>query len=279
MKKAHLTFLFVSLLSISAFTQIISNVEAKVAGDKILISYSVIGLKLNESLNISLYVSRDGGITFQGPLKEVSGDIGEGIKNGSHEIYWDALKEMPFTDEVLIFDVLADKIKDKRDLFLSYSANDITLLGLRFGSIGRIGWYIEGRISLKPFENSQYNFKKGDEVIYDYNKPGYYEFTGNDNYSAMSVCAGITLQPARNFFFYIGGGYGKEEYLMEINEFSYEDNNSTGQALVKSEDYSYTGYEIDAGLILRFGKFIISGGATTINSLTFNWTAGVGVSF
>ena len=123
------------------------------------------------------------------------------------------------------------------------------------------------------------NFNEGDNIIPDYNKQGYYEFTGNNNYSAMSVCAGITLQPTWNFFIYAGVGYAKEEYLMEIDEFSYEENNSTGKALVKNKDYSYTGFEMDAGLIYRLGKFIISGGATTINFQTFNWTAGVGVCF
>ena len=281
MKKLIFTVFLVSTLSIAAIAQKVSNIEATVSEDKILISYSVKGLKFNESLNVSLYVSRDGGSTYQGPLKEVSGDVGEGIKNGSHKIYWDALKEMPFTDEELIFDVRAEKIikEIKKVFFLSYSGNDMTPVGLRFGTIGKIGWYVEGRINLKPFESSQYNFNEGDNIIPDYNKQGYYEFTGNNNYSAMSVCAGITLQPTWNFFIYAGVGYGKEEYLMEIDEFSYEENNSTGKALVKNKDYSYTGFEMDAGLIYRLGKFIISGGATTINFQTFNWTAGVGVCF
>jgi hypothetical protein len=281
MKKAYFTFLFVPLISIGVFAQKVSNIEATVSEDKILISYSVKGLKFNESLNVSLYVSLDGGSTYQGPLKEVSGDIGECIKEGNHKIYWDALKEMPFTDEELIFNVRAEKIikEIKRNFFLSYSGNDMTPLGLRFGTIGKIGWYVEGRINLKPFESSQYNFNEGDVIIPDYNTHGYYKFTDNNNYSAMSACAGITFQPTWNFFIYAGVGYGKEEYLMEIDEYSYEENNSTGKALVKNKDYSYTGFEMDAGLIYSIGKFIISGGATTINFETFGWTAGVGVCF
>ena len=279
--KKSLILVIVYFFSTILFSQNISDVTATLINDKIHVSYKISGAKFNQVFSVSLFVSSDGGRTFKGPLKEVSGDIGEGIKGGSHKIYWDALKEMPFTDEELIFDVRAEKVvkEIKKSFFISYAANDITPLGLRFGTIGRIGWYVECRANMKPFESSQYNFKEEDEFISDYNTQGYYEFTGNDNYSAMSVCVGITLQPTWNFFFYIGGGYGKEEYLVEIDEFSYEENNSTGKALVKYEDYSYTGYEIDAGIILRFGKFIISGGATTINLQTFNWTAGVGVSF
>ena len=281
MKNLIFTVFLVSTLSIAVFAQKVSNIEATVSEDKILISYSVKGLKFNESLNVSLYVSRDGGSTYQGPLKEVSGDIGDGIKEGNHKIYWDALKEMPFTDEELIFDVRSEKIikEIKRAFFLSYSGNDMTPLGLRFGTIGKIGWYVEGRINLKPFESFQYKFNESDVIIPDYNKQGYYEFTGNNNYSAMSVCAGITFQPTWNLFIYAGIGYGKEEYLMEIDEYSYNDNSNTGKALVKCKDHSYTGFEMDAGLIYRIGKFIISGGAATINFQTFNWTAGVGVSF
>ena len=280
-RNLSLIFLTLYLSAGSLIAQNISKVSASVSGDKIIVNYSLKGAKFNQSFNVSLYVSRDDGSTYQGPLKEVSGDIGEGIKDGSHKIYWDALKEMPFTDEELIFDVRAEKVvkEIKKSFFISYSANDMTPLGLRFGTIGKIGWYVEGRINLKPFESSQYNFNEGDEVIPDYNKHGYYKFTGNNNYSAMSACAGITLQPTWNFFIYAGVGYGKEEYLMEIDEYSYDNNSNTGKALVKCKDHSYTGFEMDTGLIYRLGKFIISGGATTINFQTFNWTAGVGVSF
>ena len=281
MKKAIL-LLFLSILfsSINIHAQKITDVNAHVSGDKIIIDYSINGAKFNESFHIYLLVSFDNGISYN-PVYKVQGDVGDGIRNGKHQIIWDALKEMPFTEEELQFDVRANIIvkEIKRSFFVSYTANDMTPFGLRIGTIGKIGWYIEGRANPSPADNFQYAFNEGDIVIPDYDKAGYYQFTEENHYSALSVCAGITYQPAWNIFLYAGVGYGKENYLMEIDDFSYEDNSKTGQSLVKYTNQSYTGLEIDAGVMYRFNKFLISGGVTTINFEKIGWIAGVGISF
>ena len=279
-KSILLLFLSILLCSINIYAQKISDVNAYVSSDKIIIDYSINGAKFNESFHVYLLVSFDNGKSYD-PMYEVQGDVGDGIKNGKHQIIWDALKERPFTDEELKFDVRATTIvkEIKRSFFVSYIANDMTPFGLRIGTIGKIGWYIEGRANLSPIDNFQYTFNKGDEVITDYDKAGYYEFTENEHYSALSVCAGITYQPSWNIFLYAGAGYGKEEYLMEIDDFSYENNSKTGQSLVKYSDQSITGIEIDAGVMYSFNKFLISGGITTINFEKIGWTAGVGIRF
>lgn len=281
MKKAILLlFLSIFFSSINIHAQKITDVNAHVSGDKIIIDYSINGAKFNESFHVYLLVSFDNGISYD-PVYKVQGDVGDGIKNGKHQIIWDALKEMPFTEEELQFDVRANIIvkEIKKSFFVSYTTNDMTPFGLRIGTIGKIGWYVEGRANLKPMDNSQYTFSKGDEDISGYDKPGYYEFTENEHYSTLSVCAGITYQPAWNIFLYAGAGYGKEEYLMEIDDFSYEDNSKTGQSLVKYTNQSYTGVEVDAGVMYRFNKLLISGGVTAINFEKINWTAGVGIIF
>ncbi len=91
----------------------LENIKASAAGDKITVKYTVHGLNFNQSLNISLYYSTDKGQTFTGPVTAVTGDVGKDIRNGNHQITWDALKEVPFTKQDLVFDVRGELVEAK----------------------------------------------------------------------------------------------------------------------------------------------------------------------
>ncbi len=273
----------INLLSFFAFSfacltaQEIKNIKASSAADKITVSYTVSGLSFNQTLNISLYYSTDKGQTFTGPVTAVTGDIGKDIRNGNHQITWDALKEVPFTKQDLVFDVRGELMEEKieKSFFISYVG--ITYMGLRFGTIGKVGYYAEYRMNFKGFEKSSFDYENG--LVMDYDKPGYYEFNGSNGYSALFAGGGVTYQAGRDLFIYAGAGYGKENYLYEIDEFSYENDAKTGTSFVKDVDYSNEGVEVDAGVMHRFKKIIISAGATTINFKTIYWTAGFGICF
>jgi hypothetical protein len=71
--------------------------------------------------------------------------------------------------------------------------------------------------------------------------------------------------------------FGKN--VEQIDEFNYDNLNQIGQSYVKNDTNSATGFELDIGGILRFNKFILTAGATTINFQSFNWTGGLGVAF
>jgi len=280
MKKATLILSLFIAVTISSFAQSVKDIEVRVDGDKILVGYTISGLKDYQDISkISFYVSRDGGQTFDGPLKEISGNISPNVRNGKYIMVWDVFKEIPFLDEELIFDIrlsVAEK-KRKRAIMISLVGNTITPLGLRVGQLGGISWYAEFRSSLMPFITANYTYEN--ESIIDYNKPGYYQFTGDKGYAAWSVVGGATFQVSRIVYFNAGLGYGVENYLYKIDEYTYEPDIKTGSAWAKDAAYSYSGFELDAGIILKFNKFIISGGATTINFQTFNWVAGIGVAF
>jgi hypothetical protein len=277
MKQLYILIILCFHLSL-LYAQEIKDIEATSAGDQITINYVVRGLKFNQSLNTSLYYSTDKGQTFTGPVKAVTGDVGNDIRNGNHQITWDALKEVPFTKQDLVFDVRGELIEQKieKSLFVSYVGNTTTYLGLRVGAIGKIGWYIEYRMNLTAFEKSNYDYKNG--LVKDYDKPGYYQFNGNNGYSALFAGGGVTYQAARDLFIYAGAGYGKENYLYGIDNFSYETDAKTGPGYAKDPD-SNEGVEVDAGIIYRLKKILITGGAATINFNTINWTVGIGYGF
>ena len=280
MKKPFFLLLLLSVITTATFSQSVKNIEVRTNGEKILVAYTISGLKDYQDISrISFYVSRDGGRTFEGPLKEISGDIGPGLKNGKHIMVWDVFKEMPFLEEELIFDIrlsIAEK-KRKRAIMISLVGNTVTPLGLRVGQLGGIGWYAEFRSSLTPFTTTDYTYDN--DAIVDYDKAGYYQFTGAKGYAAWSAVGGATFQASRLVYFTVGGGYGVENYIYEIDEYTYEPELKTGSSWAKDNDYSNSGFELDAGIILKFNKFIISGGATSINFKTVNWLGGIGVAF
>ena len=257
--------------------QQITEVRPEVKDDRVLVHYVITGGSFTDRFSVALFVSRDGGNTFEGPLKEVAGDTGKNVQRGSHTIQWDALKEMPFVDESLVFDVRGQKQPVKKSFFISYVGNPVTWLGLRAGMLAKVGFYVEFRANQDAFRKSSFTWKDGS--ITDYYPAGYYEFTGNNGYSAFSILGGVNWQVIPDLFVYGGFGYGKENYLMQINQFSYNTSASFSQAYVKYDGYFTSGLEIDAGLMYRVKWLLFSAGVTTISFSSFNWTAGAGITF
>jgi uncharacterized protein (TIGR02145 family) len=81
------TTLIIVLTTISVIlnAQTITNVQARCDGKNISISYT---LQCTFSSDITLYISVDGGYTFNILLKDVTGDLGKGVLSGNKIIYW-----------------------------------------------------------------------------------------------------------------------------------------------------------------------------------------------
>jgi uncharacterized protein (TIGR02145 family) len=72
-------------------SQTITNVVATQDGDNVVITYN---LECEGSADIALYYSEDNGSSFKGPLKTVSGDVGEQVQSGTNKrISWSVLKD------------------------------------------------------------------------------------------------------------------------------------------------------------------------------------------
>ena len=206
MKKTLLTL---TLLIITTFTfsQSVTNIGPRVVDDKIRLIYTISGLKYFQVVTaVKVFVSIDGGEEV-GPLTELEGNTSEGIKNGKHTITWDVLKEVPFTDEDLVFDIrlTVDEKDRSKSFFVMLAGNDVTPIGLRVGMIGKTAWYVEVRGSLLAMNSPSYTYNN-EAGITDYDKPGYYEFTGTGGWQAYSAIVGVTQQVMWNTFIYAGVG-------------------------------------------------------------------------
>ena len=108
MKKTLILIISILLVN-QLFSQSITNVSPKLEGHKIAVTYN---LQSDAAADISLFISEDGGKTFTGPLKQVSGDIGTIQPGTNKKITWDVLKERKILHgNNIVFRVKAEPIK------------------------------------------------------------------------------------------------------------------------------------------------------------------------
>jgi hypothetical protein len=92
-----------------------------------------------DKYTVDLYFSQDGGRTFQGPLKYIDGDLGEGIRPGKGKIAtWDCLEEYPsFDGKNVTFKLVANiDVKFREDRLLKLGGADKALLSLLLPGLG-----------------------------------------------------------------------------------------------------------------------------------------------
>lgn len=87
-----LLVLFISIfqIGITVYAQKVSNITYRQEQSNIIVSYD---LETKAPCKVSLYVSKNGGDIWQGPLKKVTGDVGTKIISGIHSITWNVLAE------------------------------------------------------------------------------------------------------------------------------------------------------------------------------------------
>ena len=278
-KFTFIPLLFFFFCFSSIYSQTISKIRTVQSGNNIIINYSISGARFNQSFNISVYVSRDGGRTFQGPLTAVSGDVGKNVTPGNKKIAWEVFKEIADLEGDIVFDVRAEVIEEeiKKSWFVSYSGTLIAPVGLSFGQVGKTTWYISAKLSPSFLTETRYDCDN--EKVINYTGEGYYTFDDKEIVSCYLLSAGLIFQSGRNFFIYTGAGYGSKSLIWHINEYTYPDDQPAGDSYVKNTGYSYSGFEVEAGMILRFGKVLVSCGATNLNFTRTDFAFGLGYSF
>lgn len=92
MRNAFWKVVALVVLPTMVWSQEVSNVHFEQVGKKIHVYYDLIG---TDSYNITMHISQDNGVTWVGPLRNVTGDIGMNREVGMNkEIIWDALSEV-----------------------------------------------------------------------------------------------------------------------------------------------------------------------------------------
>ncbi len=89
-KYNYFYLMLICLLGLTTHAQKVSNITFKQEQSNIVVSYD---LETKTPCKVSLYVSINNGATWQGPLKKVTGNVGDKIVSGNHSIVWKVLEE------------------------------------------------------------------------------------------------------------------------------------------------------------------------------------------
>lgn len=277
MKKNIILGLFLLIIQV-AQSQDIKDINHQREGNKMLITYSISKAKFYQLFDIDVYVSLDNGQNFIGPLKEVEGDVGARISSGKNkQIYWDVFRELDQLKGEIIFDIRAKVIKDiDYKYFIVYQGNNISPYGLKFGHIGLIGWYVS---VLTNTNFNMYEYEMDNDVVQDYPADQYYVLSDKKIYSRYSIVLGANYQFLKNLYVSAGVGYGHKELLYEFNEYSYSNDALLGNSYLINNSESYSGLEVEAGLMYKWNNFIFSGGGNILNFRRLDWNVGIGYCF
>ena len=95
MKKIFFILAVLILPFSKGYSQSIENVKFVQDGTKVMVTYDLIDKNDARTFEVTLEVSKDGGITFKSMPKTLTGDVGANIKPGDvKKITWDVLKDV-----------------------------------------------------------------------------------------------------------------------------------------------------------------------------------------
>jgi len=155
-----LVILFISF-SYYISAQKVENIEPKMEENNIIVKYTITNATFCQKFDIDLYISHDGGQTFEGPLENVSGDVGKGIKEGEHRIVWNEFKDISNLngDTNIVFDVKAQLIEEElnKEFMVSYMGSLDAPMGLTIGQLGKTSWYVSAK-SGTNFSKPEYTY-------------------------------------------------------------------------------------------------------------------------
>lgn len=104
-----LTTFLITVLNLAA--QDVDNIIFQKAGTKVFISYDL-KTPIFTKWSVSVYFSKDGGLTWGSPLQKLTGEFGDGIRAGyKKKITWDFEAEKEHLDGKITFKVEATRYK------------------------------------------------------------------------------------------------------------------------------------------------------------------------
>ena len=109
MKKYILAVLLLFSGLTSVFAQEVKNIRVSQTGSRVNVLFDL--AETAKTYKVDLFVTTDDGKTWIGPLKSVSGDVGNNVPFGyNRQIIWDIVSEKGFTEGYLQFKVEAEAL-------------------------------------------------------------------------------------------------------------------------------------------------------------------------
>ncbi|AMS25757.1 hypothetical protein AEM51_00760 [Bacteroidetes bacterium UKL13-3] len=267
------------LLNTYAQTVTITNTEIIENQTKVLISYDISPVDDDKIYTTSLFLSMDGGVTFQ-PLKAVTGNIGElkQLPLYTQKAVWEIFKDVAELSGAVKFEIrLTTKsipLPLKQVVFYHYGLS--APVGFTYARFRKIGWYA----SIKSnFKSGSSDYEASEKGLTNYEGNGSWQIGAESKVTRFALTGGCVYKLKRNIYAYGGLGFGSRNLLWSYNTFNADDT-ADGSGFAKVSETSYNGIEIEAGLMYYVHpKVPVSFSINTINGGFWDVNFGFGFSF
>lgn len=233
--------IFVFALAAATFAQ--DKIRVWQEGKILVIEYDLEG----DAEFVDLYVSLDWGVTYEGPMTKVNGDLRDVEKGLGRQIRWNPVAELGELKGDVKFK-LVKKLKIPREFFallnMATATNKQQSLGLTIGTVKRVGCFVS---LMSNFSSKGLNY----DMTCDPN--GYVDgimpfYSGNNSKVRLSAMAGLMIKFTNSTSFKIGGGYGLRYLCYQTSDGNW----------VKNVAYSYKNPELMIGLQQNIGLISLS---------------------
>lgn len=271
MKKIILLFGLCCLMLTSAWSQETAKiVRAYTQKKSIVVEYDL----AEDADFVRLFVSLDGGITYRGPLQQVSGDNVDVKAGYGRSIVWDALKELhveEFDNRQVRFKlniILKERWPHETFVTLNaaYSLAPQGSLGFSVGQVKRFGWFV----SLMSNGSFSGFHADGDCDAQGFLPDGHLmQYTGEVAKTRLSIMAGGMMRLHGPWIARVGVGYGNHTVCWQ----------TTDDAWYRNTAYSLQGIDLSAGVQLHWKGFVTSLDAVTTQFQDVELKIGLGYAF
>lgn len=223
---------------------------------------------------VRLFVSLDGGTTYQGPMQQVSGDIADVQAGFNRRVVWDVLKELDvetFENDQVRFK-LSVVLKERwpQETFVTLNAAYSFLpqgsVGLSVGQVKRFGWFVS------VMTNGNFS---GFDHVGDCDAQGFLtdghlmQYTGETSKMRLSVMAGGLMRFTGPLSLRVGLGYGNRTLRWR----------TVDDEWYRNADFSQNGIDLSAGLQLHLKGLAVSLEAVTTQFQNVEAKIGLGYVF
>lgn len=271
MRKMRLFWVLLSFLSLPVMAQeTVEIVRAFPQRKAIVVEYD---LAADADL-VRLFVSLDGGATYQGPLQQVSGDVTDVMAGFGRNIVWDVMKELgvnEFQNDQVRFKlnvVLKERWPQETFVTLNaaYSLAPQGSIGFSVGQLRRFGWFV----SVMSNGNLSGFYANGNCDGQGYLPDGHLmHYTGEVSKMRLSVMAGGMMRIKGPWIARVGIGYGNRTLCWQTVDGEWYRNTA----------YSVQGIDLSAGVQLNWRRLALSFEAVTTQFQQTELKLGVGVAF
>lgn len=261
------------VLASTVTAQNITNARFEQDGNKVRVSYT-----LDKKTDIEIRYSTDGGVTYSGRLKAVTGDVGGNVLPGNNVIIWSPLDEgIEISSQRVCFKISSGtqeslqqkSSKSELNTFvlanLAYSNSPQLSYGITIGIVKRWGFYLSANTNGK-FYHEDFSVDNDGTTDSDYNIS--YQFDG-ELYSRLNVTGGAVVRVYKPICVYAGLGYGYRTLLWS----------TTNGDKAKVTSHSHSGLSAEVGLLLAAKHFSMSAGITTVDKNYRELKVGIGLAF